>query len=186
MRIGVFCSANSGLDASFYEAADLFGQGLGQRRWELIYGGATVGLMGRFADSALKHGAAARGALTASLAVTQEMPHKGLTELVIVDDLFDRKRWMNDRSDAFAIFPGGLGTLDEALEVITWKSLGYHEKPIIFVNLGGFWHSQLEAFRDLASRGVIRPGGLDLYQVVNDVEGLWAILDDHQKSSVRR
>ncbi|HVK62721.1 MAG TPA: TIGR00730 family Rossman fold protein [Bdellovibrionales bacterium] len=183
MRVGVFCSANSGLDPQFYKAADAFGQGLARRGWEMIYGGATVGLMGRFADSCVANKAVVRGALTRGLAASREMPHEHLTELVIVEDLFDRKRWMNDHSDAFAIFPGGLGTLDEALEVITWKSLGYHDKPIVFVNLGGFWHSQLEAFRDLESRGVIRKGGLDLYQVADDLEGLWSILDG--KSSVR-
>lgn len=176
-KVAVFCSANPGLDPKFISAAEEFGKGLATRGWELVYGGATVGLMGTFADASLNAGGVVRGAITEGLAATQETPHFGITELVIVKDLFERKRWMNDEADAFAIFPGGLGTLDEALEVITWKSLGCLDKPIVFVNLDGFWHAQLEAFKDLSRRGVIRPGGLDLYSVTDNVEGLWSILD---------
>lgn len=183
-RITVFCSANDGLDARFLHAAEQFAQGLARRGWELIYGGAKVGLMGHFADHALKAGGVARGAITASLAETQEVPHGGLQELLIVKDLFDRKRWMNDEGDAFVIFPGGFGTLDEALEVITWKALKCHDKPIVFVNLDGFWQSQINAFKDLAARGVIRPGGLELFKVHDTLEEVWSYLDDCEKSAL--
>ncbi|MES2963368.1 MAG: TIGR00730 family Rossman fold protein [Bdellovibrionota bacterium] len=184
-RVAVFCSANAGLDAKFIEAAEQFGQGLAARRWELIYGGAQVGLMGTFADSCLAGGGVVRGAITKGLAAGREIAHERIQELVIVEDLYERKRWMNDEADAFAIFPGGLGTLDEALEVITWKSLGCLDKPIVFVNLGGFWQSQLEVFRELSRKGVIRAGGLDLYTVTDTVEGLWSILDGISKSDLR-
>jgi len=184
-RVGVFCSANDGLDPSIVKAAKDFGQGLGRRGWELIYGGAQVGLMGTFADACLAAGGVARGAITESLAKGPEIAHKNLHELVIVKDLFERKRWMNHEADAFAIFPGGFGTLDEALEVITWKTLGCLDKPIIFVNLGGFWQSQLDVFSELSRKGVIRAGGLNLYSVVDTVEGLWSILDGISKSDLR-
>jgi uncharacterized protein (TIGR00730 family) len=185
-RVAVFCSANSGLDPKFIAAAKAFGQGLAARKWELIYGGAQVGLMGTFADASLSAGGVVRGAITEGLAAGREIAHEKIQELVIVKDLFERKRWMNHEADAFAIFPGGLGTLDEALEVITWKSLGCLDKPIVFVNLEGFWQSQLEVFRELSSKGVIRAGGLDLYTVTDTVEGLWSILDGISESSLRK
>jgi uncharacterized protein (TIGR00730 family) len=185
VKVAVFCSANPNLDPKFIAAAKDFGQGLARRKWELIYGGAQVGLMGTFADACLAGGGVARGAITEGLAKGPEVAHARLQELVIVKDLFERKRWMNDEADVFTIFPGGLGTLDEALEVITWKSLGLHEKPIVFVNLEGFWQSQLEVFRELSRKGVIRRGGLDLYTVTDTVEGLWSILDGVAKSSLR-
>ncbi len=176
-RVTVFCSANEGLDPLFYESAELFAQGLAARGWELVYGGACVGLMGRFADACLAAGGVVRGAITHSLASGREVAHAQLSELVVVDDLFERKRWMNSEGDAFVIFPGGLGTLDEALEVITWKMIGDHTKPIVFVNLSGFWQNQLHTFRQMAAQGVIRADGLNLYEVVDSVEGIWDVLE---------
>jgi uncharacterized protein (TIGR00730 family) len=175
--VAVYCSANPGLDAKIVEEARRFAQGLAQRGWELVYGGAAVGLMGVLADECLKAGGVARGSITHDLARKQEIPHRGLQELVMADDLFERKRWMMKEADAFVIFPGGFGTLDEALEAITWKSLGCLDKPILFVNIDGFWQTLINAFGDLASRGVIRPGGLDLYEVVDSAEAVWRSLE---------
>lgn len=180
-RVAVFCSANNDLEIGFFKAAEAFGRGLAERRWELIYGGARGGLMGCFADAVLKAGGVARGATTEGLATGQELVHPGLQELVIVPDLFDRKKWMMAEADCFVIFPGGFGTLDEALEAITWKALKCHDKPIMFVNLEGFWQSQMDAFKGFASRGMIRTGNLDLYQVCDSVDGVWKILDGLQK-----
>lgn len=182
-RVTVFCSANKNIDPKFFDAAKEFSIGLVKRGWELIYGGAQVGLMGQFADSVVEAGGVARGAITEGLAKNIETPHRGLAELVMVKDLFERKRWMNDEGDAFVIFPGGFGTLDEALEVITWKSLKCHDKPIVFVNLDGFWQSQIKAFGDFADRGMIRPGGLELYEVVDSVEEVWKVLDGSAQQS---
>jgi uncharacterized protein (TIGR00730 family) len=175
--VAVYCSANPGLDAQIIAEAKLFAQGLASRGWQLIYGGAAVGLMGAFADECIKHGGVARGSITRDLAKGAEVAHRGLQELVMVDSLFERKRWMMDEADAFVIFPGGFGTLDEALEAITWKSLGCLDKPIVFVNIDGFWQTLLNAFADLASRGVIRPGGLDLYEVVDSTAEVWSSLE---------
>jgi uncharacterized protein (TIGR00730 family) len=176
-RVSVFCSANQNIEPAFFIAATEFAQGLARREWELIYGGSRVGLMGHFADVAKNHGSIVRGAITEDLAADHEMPHRGLDELVFVKDLFERKRYLMEAADAFVIFPGGFGTLDEALEVITWKALGSHQKPIVFVNLAGFWQSQLDVFRGMADRGMIRDGGLELYEVADSIEGVWKILD---------
>ena len=184
-RIAVFCSANSEIESEFFALAKSLSEGLARRKFQLVYGGARVGLMGALADAMLEAGGIVRGAITESLAATREMPHKGIQELVVVKDLFDRKRWMMDHADAFVILPGGLGTLDEALEVITWRALKCHDKPILFVNIGGFWQSQLNVFAELEKRGMIRArvggesrGEAQLYQVCNTLEEVWTVLDD--------
>ena len=174
-RVAVFCSAND--VPEFNLAAERFAQGLAQRRWELVYGGAQAGLMGRFANAMLKAGGVVRGAITAELAREREMAHPGLAELAVVPDLLERKRWMMDRADAFVIFPGGLGTLDEAIEAITWRGLGYHSKPIVFVNLGGFWQHQIKVFEEMAASGMVRAGGLEAYRLCDSVEETWKVLD---------
>ncbi len=166
MKACVFCSANEGLPASILREAEIFCDELKARGGELLYGGGRNGLMGFFADSALKRGTKVRGAITQRLNETFEVGHTGLSELVIVKDLFARKRWFIDESDVFFIFPGGFGTLDEALEVITWKGLGELDKPIVFVNIDGFWDSTLDSYRDLERRKVVRSGAMAIFEVV--------------------
>lgn len=168
MKACIFCSANEGLPPAVLKAAEEFCDELKSIGGELLYGGGRNGLMGYFADQALSRGLKVRGAITKRLNETFEVGHKGLTELVIVKDLFDRKKWFIEESDVFFIFPGGFGTLDEALEVITWKGLGELDKPIVFVNVGGFWDSVLESYRDLEQRGVVRPGAMASFHVVTN------------------
>lgn len=162
----VFCSANEGLPASFHKEAEILCAELSKNGAELLYGGSRDGLMGFFADEALRLGVPVRGALTKRLDLTSETRHKGLTELVMVKDLFERKQWFLEKADAFVVFPGGIGTLDEALEVISWKGLGEIDKPIVFVNVDGFWDSMVAMFQDLAKRGVLREGALKSFDVV--------------------
>lgn len=176
-RVTVFCSAVSTIDAAFFTAADEFAQGLARRKWELLYGGGQVGLMGRFADAALAAGGCVRGAITEDLAKGHEVAHRGLDELLIVEDLFERKRWMMEEADAFVIFPGGFGTLDEALEVITWKALGCHAKPIVFVNLKGFWQHQIKVFDEFVNSGVVRKENRDLFVTCDTLDDTWMVLD---------
>ena len=176
LKITVFCSANVGLAAAITEQASVFAQGLALRGWQLLYGGGQIGLMGHFADEALAAGGVVRGAITESLAAGHEVAHLGLTELVIVKDLFERKKWMMEEADAFVIFPGGFGTLDEALEVITWKALGCHNKPILFVNVDGFWDDQLLTFQKMSEAGMIRTEGLKLFEVARSSREALVIL----------
>lgn len=166
LKAAVFCSSSRGLSASIESDVVPFVEGLKARGAAMVYGGGRAGLMGLFADTALKNGVEVFGAITKRLDSGFEVAHRGITKLEIVDDLFDRKRYFIRESDAFFIFPGGFGTLDEALEVMTWKGLGELDKPICFVNIDGFWDKTLESFRDLSSRGVIRSGAFDDFQVV--------------------
>jgi uncharacterized protein (TIGR00730 family) len=177
-KIAVFCSANSRLADGYFQAATEFAQGLVDRGWGLVYGGASRGLMGHFADEVLKAGGRVDGAITADLASGPEKAHENLTQLVIVKDLFERKSWMMKEADGFAIFPGGLGTLDEALEVLTWKALGSLDKPIVFVNLARFWQNQITVFQQFALDGMIRPQpGLSIFEVRDSAAETLAVFD---------
>jgi len=177
-RIAVFCSAATEMNEIYYREATEFAKGLARKSWELVYGGGARGLMGHFADETLKCGGFVRGAITEDLAAGPEIAHRGLTELVIVKDLFARKGWMMDKADGFAIFPGGLGTLDEALEVLTWRTLKCHQKPIVFVNVGQFWQHQLKVFEYFAREGMIHtPKGLKYYDVCDSSREALAVFD---------
>lgn len=182
-RICVFCSASSQLRPEIFSWATDFSAGLVERKWELIYGGGKLGLMGHFADQVLARGGIARGIIPGYLAATREVMHFGLTENIQVQDLFERKRLMMEKSDAFVIFPGGFGTLDEALEVITWKVLGQLDKPIVFANLEGFWHNQLKVFDELLEEGMITSGALRSFVVCNSLGEIWSVLEQPRVSS---
>ena len=146
--ICVFCASSLGGDPAYRAAADETGRLLAARGFGLVYGGASVGLMGVLADAALAGVAPVVGVLPAVLA-DKEVAHRGLTELSLVGSMHERKAQMADRAAAFLALPGGFGTLDELCEIITWAQLGIHAKPIVLVNTQGFYDGFL-AFLDHA------------------------------------
>lgn len=147
-RICVFCGSSSGKSKEFMEAATLLGQELVSHNIGLVYGGSNVGLMGRIADSVLEGGGEAVGVIPHSL-VSKEVAHTGLTELRVVNSMHERKAAMVDLADGFIALPGGLGTLEELFEVMTWAQLGFHQKPCAMLNVNGYYDS-LIAFLDHA------------------------------------
>lgn len=177
VRVCVFCSSSTGLDPMFFAEAERFCRGLADRGWALNYGASSSGLMGHFADEALKRGVPVRGAIPRYIEEQGEIIHTGITELVRVGDLFERKRWMLERSDAFVVFPGGFGTLDEALEAITWKQLGQVDKPIVWANLKGYWQSQLKSYDEMARAGAISPEALKGFDVAGSVDEIFRALE---------
>lgn len=134
----VFCGCNRGLDPRYEQAADEVGRFLAEQGIQLVYGGGAVGLMGTVATAALAAGGTVVGVLPHSIAAI-EPPHDGLTELVMVDSMHERKAAMAERSDAFIALPGGLGTLEEVFETISWTQLGLQDKPTGFLNVAGFF-----------------------------------------------
>jgi uncharacterized protein (TIGR00730 family) len=154
MRICVFCSSKLEFDPSTIEACRALARWMAQRGHTLVYGGAQAGLMGLMADEVLGEGALAIGYLPKDL-FPSEVPHRNLTKLVEVQDLFERKKLMMENSDAFIILPGGVGTLDEFFEVLTWKSLDCFDKPILVYNVNGFWNSLLQMMQDLEEKKVL-------------------------------
>jgi len=163
----VFCGSSPCARPEYAAAARGLAGALASRGLTLVYGGASRGLMGTLADAALAAGVPVVGVLPRPLA-RQEIAHAGLTELVIVDSLYERKRLMFERADAFVTLPGGLGTLDELAEVLTLSQLGLHAKPCGLLDVGGFF-DPLIAFLDRAvSERFVRPEHLALVTVGED------------------
>jgi uncharacterized protein (TIGR00730 family) len=155
-HICVFCGSYTGEDREYRMAAEAVGRGIIQRKMGLIYGGGHVGLMGTVADAAMAAGGPVTGVIPSALA-QKELAHTGLTELVEVRTMHERKALMADRADAFLALPGGFGTMDELFEIITWAQLGFHRKPIALLNVKGFFDPLLVFIDHLAEEGFIKP-----------------------------
>jgi uncharacterized protein (TIGR00730 family) len=167
----VYCGSGLGVDSRHVEAARDLGRLLAARGIRLIYGGARIGLMGTLADAALAAGGEVVGIIPGHLDKT-ELGHRGATELIVVDSMHRRKFMMFELSDAFAILPGGLGTLDEAFEMLTWRKLGLHDKPVLLVDIAGYWQSLLRLIDHVIAQGFAAPTDRNLYEVVSTVEEL--------------
>jgi hypothetical protein len=163
----VFCASSNGAEPIFLEAAKALGQSIAERGWHLVYGGADVGLMGALADAALGTGGAVTGVIPRALA-DREIAHRGLTQLIEVDSMHERKAEMARRADAFLVLPGGLGTLDEMCEILTWGLLGIHEKPIVLINIAGYWDPFLGMLDAAVAAGFLRSAHRTLSLVAGD------------------
>ncbi len=137
-NICVYCASSSQIDNVYFNAAEKLGAEIAAHKMQLVYGGGAVGLMGRIADSVLKNGGSVIGVIPQFMC-EQEWDHLGLTQLIVTETMHERKEKMAFMSDAAVALPGGCGTMEELLEVITWKQLGIFTKPIIIVNINGFY-----------------------------------------------
>jgi hypothetical protein len=163
-RVAVYCGSASGNDPAYLAEARALGAAIAAAGLGLVYGGATVGLMGAVADAALAGGAEVIGVLPDVLA-GKEIAHSGLTRLELVSTMHERKARMAELADAFLILPGGYGTLEELLEVVTWAQLRLHSKPCILINTAGYWDGVL-AFLDTAvAAGFLKKQNRELMQV---------------------
>lgn len=136
--VAVYCSARDGLAPGFVDAAREVGRTLAERGIRVVYGGGGAGLMGEVANAAMGAGGEVVGVIPRSM-VESERAHRGVTELIVIETMHERKQIMADRADAFLALPGGVGTLDEVFEAITWNQLAIHDKPIGFLDLDGFY-----------------------------------------------
>ena len=168
-NVCVYCGSSSNVDEAFKEAATKLGKLIASEKWGVVYGGGRVGLMGLVADSALQNGAYVTGIIPSHIE-EREVQHDELSELHVVDTMHVRKQMMVDRSQAFVILPGGLGTLDELFELLTWKQLGLHDKPIVIVNMNGYWQKMLDATQNIANEGFMRQEDLTMFTVVQSVD----------------
>jgi uncharacterized protein (TIGR00730 family) len=168
-RIAVFCGSNVGADPQFVEQAAVLGATLAERGLGLVYGGSQVGLMGVVADAVLANGGEAVGVLTDSL-VAAEIAHADLTELEIVGSMHERKARMADLASGFIALPGGFGTLDETIELLTWNQLGLIAKPVVFLDVDGFFDPLFAFFAAAVEAGFVRPAHLDLAQRAGSVD----------------
>jgi uncharacterized protein (TIGR00730 family) len=168
-RLCVYCGASNGVDEVYREAAARLGQILGQAGVELIYGGGRVGLMGLLADATLTAGGRVTGIIPSHLD-NAEIGHRSVSDLIVVGSMHERKQRMFELADAFAVLPGGLGTLDEAFEIITWRQLGLHDKPIIVIDVAGYWAPLMTLFEHVIAQGFARDKDRNLAQLVASVE----------------
>ena len=172
----VYCGSSNGVADEIKEVATLVGKTLAQKGITTVYGGGHVGLMGMTADAALQAGGEVIGIIPDHLQ-RAEVQHQGLTELLITDSMHTRKRLMVDRSDAFLILPGGLGTLDEMFEILTWRQLELHDKPVIMINWLGYWDKIIDAIDHAIEVGFVRPHHRDNLTIVDSVEAAMEALD---------
>ncbi len=177
--VTVFCGSSDCVDRKYFAAAEELGAKLARRGWRLIYGGGGVGLMGSLARAVLAHGGEVTGIIPKAL-LELGVGDTGLTELVVTDGLRDRKAIMDERGDAFVALPGGLGTLEEVLEALTLKQLGYHRKPIAVLDLHGFFDPLWAQFQRGIDEGFIKPEFLDLWYPAPDIDALLRYLDDYE------
>ncbi|KOP38458.1 TIGR00730 family Rossman fold protein [Flavobacterium sp. WLB] len=170
-KITVFCGSSFGTEEIYKEQAELLGKTLAKQNIGLVYGGANVGLMGAVADGALSENGTVIGVLPNFLR-SKEIAHKGLTELILVESMHERKTKMNDLCDGVIALPGGFGTLEELFEMLTWAQLGLHKKPIAILNINGFYDSLLELLQTMREKGLLKEANQKMLLVSDDIEDL--------------
>jgi len=175
MNICLFCSSRTDVGAHFHEAADRLAEIVAGRGDTLYYGGGGVGLMGTAALATHRYGGRIVGVIPEKL-LEREVAYKEADELIVTKGMSDRKQILIDIADAFVVLAGGFGTLDELLDAMTTKQLGYHDKPIILVNTAGFFDAQLKMFDDIVAGQFADPAEGRLYHVVDDVEEIVSFL----------
>lgn len=170
-RLAVYCGSATPADPVYIESARMVGRELAARGIGLVYGGGRLGLMGAVADACLAAGGEVIGVIPEAL-VGSEVAHRGCTELHVVPGMHERKRMFTDLSDGFITIPGGVGTMDELWEAISWAQLGYHEKPVGLLNVAGFYDRLIEFNRHMVEVGFIRPQHAGIMIVDDTMDGL--------------
>ncbi len=175
----VYCGSSMGRDPAHREAAAAVGTLMAAKGVRLVYGGGAVGLMGVVADAVMAGGGEVLGVIPKGL-FSNEVGHQGITELVEVDSMHQRKQRMAEEADAFLALPGGLGTLEELAEITTWAQLGIHDKPVGVLDLDGFWQPLLDFLDGAVESGFLRPANRELVVRITDVDDVLAVLGGHR------
>ncbi|CCV06007.1 conserved hypothetical protein [Mesorhizobium metallidurans STM 2683] len=174
----VYCGSSPGRDETYAKAGHLLGRSIARSGLRLIYGGGTKGIMGAVADGALRAGGKVTGIIPRFL-INREATETALDrldELVITDNMHERKHRMFEKSDAFVALPGGIGTVEEIVEIMTWGQLGHHRKPIVFANIKGFWDPMLSLLDHMSAEGFIHTAQRVKPLVVDDPEAIVAAI----------
>ena len=174
-NVAIFCASAKGNDPLYHDAADALGRALADRRIGIVYGGANVGLMRSVAEAALAANGRVVGVIPEVL-VNLELAHSGITELHVVDTMHTRKALMNSKADAFLALPGGFGTFEELFEVLAWQTLKLHAKPIVLLNVNGFYDKLLDFLDHCVTEGLLKPKNREMLMVATSVEDLLAQL----------
>ena len=180
----LFCASSDGNDPVYLEAAREFGRLTAQAGWRLVYGGGGVGLMGGSARAAHELGGRVVGIMPGFLRSRERLFDE--VETVVVESMHQRKQMMYDESDVFVVAPGGIGTLEEVVELLSWKRLDLHAKPVIFLNINGFWDSFFKLVEDTVKAGMTPASFLSAYTVANSVEdAVTQMLDARDTPEIR-
>ena len=182
--ICVFCGSSSGSDAAYVKAARQLGKEIARRGYGLVYGGASVGLMGEIADTVLAAGSEAIGVIPERL--EKEVAHGGLTKLHTVITMHERKALMYELSDFFIALPGGFGTLDEIFEAVTWAQLGYHPKPCGLLNTGGYYDELLSFLKNSVRSKFIRKEHFEMLHVAKSPASLIDKMSDYRPLTIAK
>ena len=167
LSVCVYCGARAGARPAYANAAETLGRGLARRQWRLVYGAGDVGLMGTVARAAQDAGGETFGVIPQHL-VDWEVGKTDLSTYVVTETMHERKKVMLMNADAVALLPGGAGSLDEFFEVLTWRQLGLHAKPIIAVNVDGYWDPLMALMRHVVDEGFAGASVIDMVSVVPD------------------
>ena len=174
--ICVYCGSGPGLNPAYAGAANDFGAIMADAGIRLIYGGGSLGLMGIVARSVLRHGGEVTGIIPSFLSERERML-RDVQELIVTDDMHQRKRLMFERADAFVALPGGIGTLEEVVEMLTWAQLGQHNKPVLLANIDGFWAPLLSLLGHMRAEEFIRDGLMVRYHVAEQVADILPMIE---------
>jgi uncharacterized protein (TIGR00730 family) len=172
----VYCGSSPDTDPAVEKEIRTFGREIAARGVRLVYGGASRGLMGALADEVLLLGGKVTGVIPKALE-GRESAHRGLTELKVVGSMHEREQLMFDLSDAFVAFPGGFGTMEEVIEMITWKQMGIHGKPIVIANIGGYFNPLLQQFELAVQRKYARNEDRILFAVADTTKAILTLLE---------
>jgi uncharacterized protein (TIGR00730 family) len=178
-RLAVYCGSATPADPIYIEIACTVGRTLAARGIGLVYGGGRLGLMGAVADAVLGAGGEVIGVIPEAL-VGSEVAHRGCTELHVVSGMHERKKMFTDLSDGFVTIPGGVGTMDELWEAISWAQLGYHAKPVGLLNAAGFYDQLIAFNRHMIDVGFIRPAHAGIMIVDDQIDGLLAKMAEYE------
>ena len=184
-RVCVFCGSSPGRQASYLSAARALGALLARRGLGLVYGGASIGLMGAVADAALAAGGEVIGVIPAALEA-KEIAHESLTRLEVVGSMHERKARMSELADAFVALPGGIGTLEELSEILTWAQLGLHQKPCGLLDVGAYWRPLVAFFDHAVQERFLRPQHRALLIVEDDPVALLDALAAYVPAAVEK
>jgi uncharacterized protein (TIGR00730 family) len=171
----VYCGSCTGSDPAHRAAAERLGRLMAERGVRLVFGGGRVGLMGVLADAVLDAGGQVTGIIPGHIE-EREIGHQQVTELLIVDNMHERKHKMFELADAFAVLPGGFGTLDETFEIITWRQLGLHDKPVVLIDSAGYWKPLETLLEHVIDGGFADGSARRLYQFVDSVDEVFDVL----------
>ncbi|MDZ7718076.1 MAG: TIGR00730 family Rossman fold protein [Balneolaceae bacterium] len=169
MNICVYCGSSTGNNKAIEEQAILLGELMCQKGHNLVYGGASRGIMGVLADSVMQNGGEVVGVIPKNL-FKDEIAHQGISKLITVDGMHQRKSIMADRADAFLALPGGFGTLEELFEIITWNQIGLIDKPVVVYNFNGYFNSLIKMIDHAVDTGFINPENRNILQIAETLE----------------